>query len=290
MADPQILWLAGLSTGCIAANTGLLKVITDDKIPRPNIAAGFLNTLLSVVGGLFCYYFVGFLASVAFIFFNLISFLILVYIVTKRDKKAVLFAEKLFPTFMAIDLQIAFILSEMNKGSGLNMGSPIRRALRYILSELPIVFGFDSSHHTQACVLVPKDNRFGVVAYSGIPNYKVAKMEEMFQYGPNPISVAGYAMNQKKTIIINDLTDEKNKDGQYWVKITDEETRVGAILAHPIFRGIGSDTAEPIAVLCITSMKKNAFDIDETNRLLSLFSLKVVILQYCWDIVVSRKR
>jgi len=290
MTDPRLVWLAGLCIGSITANTALLKVITDDKVPRPNVAAGFLNTLLSIVGGLFCFYFVGYSVSVAFILFNLISFLILVYIVTKRDKKAVLFAEKLFPTFLAVDLQIAFILSEMNKGSGANMGSPIRRALRYILSEMPIVFGFDNAHHAQSCVLVPRKNRFSVVAYSGIPNYKVPKMEETFRYGPNPVSVAGHAVNERKTIIINDLTDQKSIDGQYWVKITDDETKIGALLAHPIFRGIGSATSEPIAVLCITSMLKNAFDIEETNRLLSLFSLKVEILQYCWDIIVSRKK
>lgn len=286
----QIIWMASLSTGSIAANTGLLKVITDDKIARPNVAAGFLNTLLSIIGGIFCYYILGLHYSIAFVFFNLISFIVLVYIITKRDKKAVIFAEKLFPTFQAIDLQIAFLLGEIVKGEMEDLGKPIRRALRFILSEIPVVFAFDSSHHTQSCILVPENYRFKVLAYSGIPNYKVDKMEEMFRYGEQPVSIAGICVNNKKTVIINDLTDQKNIDNDYWVKITNEETKVGSLLAHPIFRGIGFGHAEPIAVLCITSLKKNAFDIKETNLLLNFFSLKVEILQNSWDIVKSHHK
>lgn len=287
MANPQILWLAGLYVSSITINTGLLKIITDDKIPRPNVVAGYLNALLTLIGGIGCYYFLGILTLLLFVPFNLISFLILVYLVTRRDKKALLYAEKLFPFFLAIDLQITFILSEIGKSDKKYLEDLIDRAHNYVLSEMPIIFGFDATHETQTCILAPKNFRFNVVANSGIPNYKIKKMEESFRYGPNHASVAGLAVNERKTIIINDLSDYKNKDGQNWIKITNEENKEGSMIAHPIFHGIGSSEGEPIAVLCVTSLKKNAFNLEESKKLLTFLSAKVEIIQSCWNVVFT---
>ncbi len=97
-------------------------------------------------------------------------------------------------------------------------------------------------------------------------------------------------MNRKKPIIINDLADSEIKDVDLWIKIELEESRSGSILAYPIIRGIGPSDADPIVVLCITSEKKDAFDIEIVIQLLTYFSSKFEILQNCWDIVSNAQK
>ena len=113
--------------GTANLNTTLLKIITDDKLSRPELDS--FNTQLDfVVGrGVFADILVGLVLSIVFILFNLISFLILFYLVKKRDFKAVILGEKLLAEFQTIDLQICYILSEIWNNSNSDLEKPIRR-------------------------------------------------------------------------------------------------------------------------------------------------------------------
>lgn len=287
-----MLWLTSLFIASITTNVGLLKIISDDKFERPNLVALFINTLLSLVGGVFVLFVINSIyASFLFILFNVISFLLLVYMTRYRTVRALELGEKLLIIFKTVDLQISYILSEMiGQNDGTDITKPIRLALRYILSEIPSVLGLDNSHHPQLSILIPENNKFKVVAYSGIENFRVAKIEEMFQYGPNVVSLAGHAMNQRRAVVINDLTDEKNSDSIFWIRTFNNEPRTGSLLAFPIIRGLGPSDAEPIAILYITSTKRNAFANAATINILSYFALKIEILQNCLGIAEIKRR
>jgi hypothetical protein len=285
MTIPQLIWLAGLFITSITINTGLLKVVTDDKFERPNAVSLIINSLFSLVGGFFGILLVGIFFSVIFVLFNALSFLLLFYFTKIRTVQGLELGEKLLIQFKTIDLQICYILAEIHGKERGNLIKPITLALRYILSEMPTIIGLDNTHHSELSVLIPKENKFKVVAYSGIENYRVEKMEEMFHYGSNTVSLAGHAMNQRKPIIVNDLADDTNPNLEHWIKTHRDEPKRGSLLAFPIIRGLGASDAEPIAILCITSMKKNAFkNADSVIRLLNYYALKIEILQNCLDL------
>lgn len=290
MTDAKWIWLAGIYIASITLNGSLLKIITDDKIKRPNVVAIILNVVLSAVGGFFVNKLVGGFATPIFFAFNLSLFLILIYVIKRRDNKAVIFGERLLSEFQTIDLQVCFILSEMCEHPEGDLTKPIRQTLRYILSELQRIFGLDDSHHPQLCILVPNDFRFRVVAYEGISPVKLKQMEESFKYGDEPYSLAGHSMNRRIPIIINDLSNEKEEDVKYFVTLSREEAKRGSILVYPIIRGIGATTGSPIALLSITSDKKQSFDIEVTKQVLSYFATKVEVLQNCMDIASTLKR
>lgn len=285
--DIKILtWLAGLFLLSVSANTGLFGIITNDKIERPSRIAFYLNLSLSVIGAIFAVFIAGYYyIAVIFALYNSLSFLYITYIVKKRSIKALKFAEVLLATIKNIDLQICYILDVMYKKPRSDIGKPIRRTVRFILSELGNILGLDHVDHAQLCVLIPENNKFRVVAYHGIESIKVQKMEETFRHGPKPNSVAGHAMSERRTIIINDLSDNSNKDTRYWIDVLGDEKRDGSMLVHPIIRGIGSSTSKPIAVICVTSQRKKAFDAELSIQILNYFSPKIEILQNCWDIV-----
>ncbi len=290
MTVAQWTWLAGMFLASITANAGLVKIISDDNTKRPNALAIVLNTVLSIVGGFFVFRIAGINSSTIFIIFNVGLFFVLVFIIKRRDSKAVIFGESLLAEFQTIDVQICFILSEMWDNPNGDMVKPIRQTLRYILSELQNVFGLDSSHHAQLCILIPQDFKFQVVAYEGISPVKLKQMAESFRYGDDANSLAGHALNRRIPIIINDLSNEKDDDARYFVALSHDEAKRGSILVYPIIRGIGSAVGQPIALICITSEKKNAFDIEITKQILSYFATKVEVLQNCMDIAGTLRK
>jgi hypothetical protein len=137
-------------------------------------------------------------------------------------------------------------------------------------------------------VLVPQNSKFKVVAYEGITPVRLQLMEETFSYGITANGLAGHAVNRRSPIIINDLSN--NEDAELFIKLSKDDTKTGSAIAYPILRGLGSTTAEPIAVLCITSIKKQAFPIELTKQFLSYYSAKIEILQNCIDIAELIKR
>lgn len=286
MSVAQIAWLATLCVASITINTSLLKIITDDKFDRPNLVSLFVNGLLSLVGGVFAVALVGLIYSIVFVLFNVISFLIMFYFTKRRTVRGLEFGERLLVQFKTIDLQICYIIAEINNKKS-DLLKPIRLALRYILSELPSNLGLDGTHHPQLSVLLPQENnKFKVIAYSGIENYRVEKMEELFEYGSKTVSIAARAMNQKTPIIIDNLSDPKNPDLEFYVKTFRDEEKEGSMLAFPIMRGLEPSDTEPIAILCITSKKPNAFvNREAVLRLLNYFAIKIEILQNCLDLV-----
>ncbi|MDP1614307.1 MAG: GAF domain-containing protein [Methylococcales bacterium] len=290
MTDPQWIWLASIFVASITANAGLLKIVTDDKIKRPNVVAIILNFILSCVGSYFAYQLVGGIPAIIFFVFNFALFLVLIYFIKRRDVKAVLFGEKLLSEFQTIDIQICFILSEMYERPNGDLVKPIRQTLRYILSVLQNIFGLDNSHHAQLCILVPSEFKFRVIAYEGISPVKLKQMQDSFRYGVEPNSLAGHAVNRRIPIIINDLANEKDENAKYFITLSHDEAKRGSILIYPIIRGIGSDVGVPIALICITSDRKNAFDIEVTKQILSYFATKVEVLQNCMDIASVLKK
>jgi hypothetical protein len=285
MATSSISWLAGLFVTSITINTALLKVIYDDKFAHPSLVSLFINSLLSVVGGFFIYILAGFQFSVAFICFNASSFFLMVYFTKKRTVYALELGEKLLVALKNIDLQITYILNEMYEGKNNNLTKQVARALRFILSELPNIIGLDDSDHPQLCVLIPSNHRFKVFAYERIESFRIEKIEELFRYGDNTVSIAGHAMNLRKMIVVNDLSDDKDENVKYWVRTFRDEPKEGAVLVYPILRGLASSDAEPIAILCVTSSRVGAFKNENTLfRILTYFSIKIEILQNCLDL------
>ncbi|MDI6696729.1 MAG: GAF domain-containing protein [Anaerolineales bacterium] len=290
MEISKITWFASLFIASITINATLLKIITSDKIPRPNWAALFINVIVSLIGGIFGDMLLGIIPSATFVLFNVFSFLGIVYIVKRRDTKAVILGEKLLAVFRRIDLQICYILSEMLVHPTSDIGKPIRRTIRYVLAELSNILGLDATHHAQLIILIPEGYKFKVLAYSGIPSDKLAEIENTFKYGPEPISLAGEAMNRRVPIIINDLSDESLPETAKWVRISPDEKREGSILVYPFMRGLGPSSGDPIAELCIASEKKDAFDIEAVTQILAHFSPKLEVLQNCWDIFSASKK
>ena len=284
MPNSQILWFAGSFITSITINLNLIRVITDKGVQRPVSTTVFINILLSLVGGYFNYQFVSAVASGGFVLFNILSFLIIVVIVTRRDAKAINLSQVFFSSFRKIDLQIIHILSELNTQPGPGILKSIRRAQRWTLSELSNILGLNNKYKAHLSILVPINLRFHVIAYEGIENYKISIIEEQFNYGTEIKSVAGHAMRQRKTILINDLSDDKNEDAQKWIQVEKDEPPQGSLLVVPIMRGIGFTDTEPIALVCISSEKKNAFDPKSIHRIMAFYGLKIEILQNCWEI------
>ena len=285
MNSTSLGWLAGLFIGSISLNLGLLKIIYDDTFAYPNRISLTANALLSFVGGFFIFYVAGAMYSIAFILFNVLSFLLMFYFTKRRTVYALELGEKLLAALKTIDLQLTYILSEMHHSENSDAAKPIRRAVRFILAELPDILGLNGDHHPQLCVLIPHENKFTVVAYERIESFRIEEMEKLFRYGPNPVSVAGRAMNQRRMVIINDLSKEEYPGADDWIKTYRDEQKKGSILAFPIMRGLASLDAEPIAILCITSAKKGAFKDENTLiRVLTYFSVKIEMLQNCLDL------
>jgi len=284
MTVAQSVWFAGLFIVSITMNTSLLKIITDDKFQRPTTVALFINLLLSLIGGFFASIIAGWAYSLGIILFNSACFFIIVYIVKKRDVTAVGFAEKLLVALNTIDLQISYILSEINERRGGDLSKAIQRALQYIISEIPNVIGLDQSHHPEISLLIPQNNKFKVIAYSGVENYRVVKMEEFFQYGEKTFSLAGHAMNQRKPVIVNSLAEDTNQE--LWLRTTTSDSKKGSILVFPIIRGLESENVNPIAILSIASIKENGFrNAEALMGVLAYFSQKIEILLSCLDLI-----
>jgi hypothetical protein len=142
----------------------------------------------------------------------------------------------------------------------------------------------DKKDNPQLCILVPENNRFKTIAYEGIENFRIAKMEEVFRYGAELKSLAGLAMNQRRTILINDLTDKTNEDVKQWIQVLPTDERDGSILIYPIIRGLGNPDAEPISIVCVSSTRKNSFDKKDVAKIMVYYSPKIEILQNCWEI------
>lgn len=286
MSIAQIAWLATLCVASITININLLKIITDDKFDRPNLVSLIANGLLSIVGGFFAIILVGLIYAIGFVVFNGLSFLIMYYFTKKRTVRGLELGERLLIQFKTIDLQICYILAEIYNNNHDDLLKPIRLALRYVLSELPDILGLDNkTHHPQLSVLIPKNNKFKVIAYSGIENFRVEKMEELFEHGSKTVSIAGRAMNQRKAVIINDLSDGSNPELEFYIKTFRDEDTVGSMLAFPIMRGLEPSDSEPIAILCITSKRTEAFkNQGAVLKILSFFAIKIEILQNCLDL------
>jgi len=129
MTIPQLVWLAGLFITSITINTGLLKVVTDDKFERPNAVSLTINSLFSLVGGFFGILLVGIFFSVIFVLFNALSFLLLFYFTKIRTVQGLELGEKLLIQFKTIDLQICYILAEIHGKERGNLIKPITLAL-----------------------------------------------------------------------------------------------------------------------------------------------------------------
>lgn len=289
MTIDQYGWLAGIYITSITINLSILKIIIDNKLKYPSRYSLGFNTLLSVVGCFFTYKTVGLTQSIGFLIYNSISFLGILYITKSRTVNALELGETLLNLFKTIDLQTINIISDINNRKQTTVKS-ITRALRYILAEIPGILGLDNTHHSQGCVLVPVKSKFKVVAYESIESYKIELIEKLFNHGSNIVSIAALAMKQRRMIIVNDLADQTNHDAKYWVPTYPEEPKIGSILAYPIIRGLGIPDAKPLAIICITSVKKNAFlNVSTLNRVLGFFAVKIETLQNCLELTNRKK-
>jgi hypothetical protein len=282
------LWLAGSFFTSISINTTLLRLYFDDKVEHPSQVSLFFNVVLSLVGGIFIILFMGIPGiwiALAFILFNGFCFILAVFFTKKRTVYALEYGEKLLVSLKTIDLHICHIFEEWYEGNSENLAEPIIRSIRFVLSELPHALGLDASHKPAISVMIPQNDRFEVIGDDSIESFRIQEMEERFRYGPNPVSVAGYAMHQRRIIVLNDLSNENDENAKHWIRTFRDEPKKGSLVAFPIVRGLASEETEPIAILCVASIKKDAFkDVNTLVRILTYFAIKIEILQNCMDL------
>ncbi len=189
--------------------------------------------------------------------------------------------EKLLVTFKAIDLQIAWIQNQIHNASKPDIDRPIRLCSRYIVASLIDCLGLDNTHKTKAYLLVvAEDNKFKLIAFNDIDEQAANQIESTFHYGSNADSLAGFAVNQKHPIVINDLSDSKNVLVRDWIHLyPGDNKKTGSVLVYPIVDSFLESDTEPSAILCIHSERNDAFtQIDSILRLMTYFSVKLEIV------------
>jgi len=288
----QLIYLSGLYITSLTFNAGLLKFVPEKKTGIAYLLPLILNSILSVVGAIFIYKIVGATINVAiYVGYNFSSFLILQYFHKSQSQTdyALDVGERLLSELKKIDFQISKIMDDMVTGK--NKDYPfrgVRRSLRFILSELPNLIGLDGRDRTQLCLLVPNDFKFTVVAWKSIDDFKIEEIESKFAYGQEPQSIAGHSMNTRSAIIVNDLSNDDDPKVRLWIRTVPDEEKTGSVLAYPILLRSRHEAVDPIAILCIATEKTNAFE-DEKSlmRILDFFSVKIEILQHCYDLTNS---
>lgn len=287
LTSTQIAWFAGIFFSSIAINSALVKIISSKGINHPNLICVFLNSLTSFVGGYFAFRLINLATGFVFIAFNALSILIIIFIGTRRDIRAIKFSKDIFTSFQKLDLQTIFILTELTTHPNPELLKAVRRTQRWALSELTRILGLEREK-PEACILVPKDSRFHVVAYDGIENYKIAAIEEKMKFSPNPEGIAGQAMINRKQIIINDLSDMSDNNATNWIPLVATEEKKGSLFVHPISKGLAGRNEQPLAIVCIATNKIKAFDEKSVKKLMVYFEPKIEILQICWELIVQK--
>jgi hypothetical protein len=284
LSPDQIPWIAGVFLSGIAINVAILKLVADNKIYRPNLLGISLNSVLTIVGGSFLYSAHAFLFSLLFALQNTLFIVFIWAIAKQRDIHAVRLAEWIQKFLLLVDNHITFILGAMlSKDPPEVIRAALEKAYKHIADGVWKVLGLKGEDQSEVTLLRAEAGRFKVLGEVGVPPEKLKKVEELMTFSPNVIGIAGLAAARCTPVFIPDLSDELNKDVKHWIRLSANEQKRGSILAYPVTRS--NEGTQIVAVICVTSVKKHAFNKEATQDILLLIAPKVEALVACGDLI-----
>jgi hypothetical protein len=117
-----------------------------------------------------------------------------------------------------------------------------------------------------------------------IKTHHISLIEEKLSYGRKIAGIAGLAAERLKPVCINDLSDVRNRDTDYWVRI-DTEEKGGSIFCYPIIngKGDGKPNSEQVlmGVFSVSCERNDAFLCDSIPQVLDHYSVKIEMLLHC---------
>lgn len=299
MGADDLKWLLGLLLAIIAINIPLINVLLNDKVRNPLRLAILVDSVSALVVGGFAYVITSsYVASLAILIETAAMFGIIGYVLKERDRKGIRLGEDFIEFERVIDVQTSYILTGLTKGRPQDATRRgVCRALEFILDILGEYLGLTDSrqsghdhHHSMSIFLAKADGKFEVLACSGMTPEQTERIEGEFRYKPDIISVAGYCANKGLFVCISDLAASKPDDdpSHYWIQSETNEKKQGFLMCFPIFRGVGPKSANPMAVMSLSSQKKQAYDCDSTRQVVERIASKVENLIYLYELPVGQ--
>jgi hypothetical protein len=289
MSTDDLKWLAGIFLPALTFNVSLINLSLNDKFRYPIRWAFLLNFLYAAIGGGFAYFVTqNLLTIIGVVIENSLLLGIFIFMLKQRDVKGISLGEDLIEFGRLADVQASYIWAALvEKKPSEEINEAISHGLDYILYLLGEILGFEDKrnkknpHHSLSILLARDNGKFDVLAYDGITYAQIEHIKESFRHKPEIVSVAGYAVNTGKFACIPNLEDQTNYLIDHWVPAETNERKEGFLLCYPIFSGVGRDShSRPIAVICLSSRVKNAYDGSDIREILDRFSPKIENMIY----------
>jgi hypothetical protein len=286
-----VISLIGITISVFSLNIAIFNGL--NKLSHPILTVFIFDTVLGIItGGLIGYFFDPIFGFISLMYCEFL-FLLIFLSVKINDKAAIKFGEKIIVIFHKFDLQLCSIISNTHVLENNDDLIPqVRKSLECILYDLLMILGLNSNKHsTHICLLkVIENGSFKHLASIGVDASSIDKIEREFSHATSKIwGMAGYSVFIKKSVYINDLSDEKNEEVKYWKKTNHVDKKTGSIFCYPIKKGVGDKEEEIIAVISFSSDKKNAFDVAAANKVITVLATKIETLINYEDIFQRQK-
>jgi len=279
-------WVVPAAIGYFGGNLAIIGFSLNDKVRSPMKVSVLLNGLLFVLVAPILLGITGDTRAIAVPFIVSLLFVgILFAVLKRRDVRGISFGQRYVETLYVVDKQINFcadsVLNAVKSGSGRSRAAKrIRTCLTLILQEMSGLMKLrPADDQSQLCILVVNGDRLKVLSQLGISPSRERALERTLRCSNNPIGVAGKAVHERSPICIPDLTNEDDQNTAAWVRLDRNERKEGAIIAWPIVGSSGSTReGEPIAVMNVTSVRKDAWTCETVANVLRHISTKVETL------------
>lgn len=265
-------------------NVGILALTRSNRVQRPSLVgtALILAALLLSLAVLFA---LGELEMFwAFALVSVFFFGMLVYMRSGRQyRQALQKAENtFFPLLHALHLMSNASLAEMlSSGTGDAALNLVENGLEWLSERIGNLLKLDPkndrSHVT--ILLAQEDFSFKVASSRQVDPRHLREIPRRLKWGINYKGFAGRAIANtihdpdRAVTVVNDFDDQDNEDAQYWLPLSKGHAQPGSMLALPIFEGVGLATPRnPLAVLTVTSARKQAFSSEAETELLVMLS------------------
>jgi hypothetical protein len=283
---------------CLAYITILITiyvlVVDNQKITHSYRLATFLYFLLATLTEVYIYYVlklgIEFLLSILAISLVFPGSIITTYIL--GNKRGVKFGEKFILLLHTYETQVHLFVDMFQNNEDGNLEEMVRDAIINVLNDMAIMLKLipekDESHIS---VFLPTSGRFIIIANIGINSARRHIIESDFTCGNNYNCTAGYVVNFRTSAYIKDLSDANLQAPFRYRRVYQDDKDVGSLYSFPIFRGTGENEIKDImAVINITSKRKNAFNNPEVFRSLEYFGAQIETLLYLLEMINSNKR
>lgn len=281
----NLKWLAGLLIPQIALTATLINVTLNDRVKHPLRVAISLHGLFALILSIIAYLVTrSYWASISIIIVTGFLLLVIFYVLKQRDVKGINLGEHFIEFERVVDFQTSYILDLVERNAYSQIKKAVQQALKYILDVLGEYLGIDNNRrqpgnhtHSLSVLFAENNGRFEVLAQNGITPVQIETIESRFRYKPKVVSVAGYAANRGIFVCIPDLSVVKGPDdpANHWVKSEDHEKPEGFLLCYPMLRGVGKTPPKPLAVICVSSHMKGAYDEDISRQILDRIAPKI---------------